>query len=109
MEIVKAAFTVGAFTLFSRFAGFIRELTITACLGAGVYTDAFFLAAKLCLQFVGNGGLVGGNNEKCFGCFKRLCVGRTCAAFDHFCRCDHYIPNWLCTVSAVSQGYPNIS
>ena len=47
MEIVKAAFTVGAFTLFSRFAGFIRELTITACLGAGVYTDAFFLAAKL--------------------------------------------------------------
>lgn len=47
MEVVKTAFTVGAFTLFSRFAGFIRELTMTACVGAGVYTDAFLVAARL--------------------------------------------------------------
>lgn len=47
MEIVKATFTVGFFTLFSRLAGFFRELTLTACLGAGVYTDAFLVAVKL--------------------------------------------------------------
>lgn len=47
MEIVKTVFTVGTLTLFSRFAGFIRELTMTACVGAGVYTDAFLVAVRL--------------------------------------------------------------
>lgn len=47
MELIKAACTVGIFTLLSRFSGYCREITIAYCLGAGVYADAFFVALKL--------------------------------------------------------------
>lgn len=47
MKTIRAACTVGGFTLISRFAGFLRELVMAACLGAGVFTDAFLVAVRL--------------------------------------------------------------
>ncbi|MCX7631571.1 MAG: lipid II flippase MurJ, partial [Geminicoccaceae bacterium] len=47
MNLLRAAATVGSFTLLSRVLGFVRDLAIAAVLGAGAAADAFFVAFKL--------------------------------------------------------------
>lgn len=51
MGVVKAASTVGIFTLLSRFAGYVREVFMACWLGAGVCTDAFLIALRLANTF----------------------------------------------------------
>jgi putative peptidoglycan lipid II flippase len=47
MNLVKATGTIGGLTLVSRIAGFAREMLMARILGAGVYTDAFYVAFRL--------------------------------------------------------------
>lgn len=47
MNLLKALATVSSFTLLSRITGFIRDLLIARAFGAGLWTDAFFVAFKL--------------------------------------------------------------
>ncbi len=47
MNLLKALAKVSSFTLLSRITGFIRDLLIARAFGAGIYTDAFFVAFKL--------------------------------------------------------------
>lgn len=47
MRLIKAMVTVGALTLLSRVAGFVRDLLTARILGAGPIADAFFVALKL--------------------------------------------------------------
>lgn len=45
--LLRAAATVGGFTMASRVLGFVRDLLIAAILGAGPVADAFFVALRL--------------------------------------------------------------
>ena len=47
MALIRAATTVGGFTLISRVLGFARDILIANVLGAGMVADAFFVAFKL--------------------------------------------------------------
>ncbi len=47
IRLVAGALTVGAWTLLSRVAGFVRDIMIAAYLGAGPVSDAFFVAFAL--------------------------------------------------------------
>jgi putative peptidoglycan lipid II flippase len=47
MNLLKALATVSSLTLLSRITGFIRDLLIARAFGAGMLTDAFFVAFKL--------------------------------------------------------------
>jgi putative peptidoglycan lipid II flippase len=47
MNLLKALATVSAMTLISRVFGFVRDVVIARTFGAGLYTDAFFIAFKL--------------------------------------------------------------
>jgi putative peptidoglycan lipid II flippase len=47
MNLHKATGTIGGLTLVSRIAGFGREMMMSRILGAGVYTDAFYVAFRL--------------------------------------------------------------
>ncbi len=47
MALIRAATTVGGFTLASRVLGFARDILIANVLGAGLVADAFFVAFKL--------------------------------------------------------------
>lgn len=47
MNLIKATGTIGGLTLVSRVAGFAREMLMSRILGAGVYTDAFYVAFRL--------------------------------------------------------------
>ena len=47
MNLHKATTTIGGLTLVSRIAGFAREMLMARILGAGVYTDAFYVAFRL--------------------------------------------------------------
>ena len=47
MSLIRAAATVGSFTMMSRITGFLRDMLIAAMLGAGPVADAFFVAFKL--------------------------------------------------------------
>jgi putative peptidoglycan lipid II flippase len=47
MNLLKALVTVSAMTLVSRVFGFVRDVVIARTFGAGLYTDAFFVAFKL--------------------------------------------------------------
>ncbi len=47
MNLHKATGTIGGLTLVSRIAGFAREMLMSRILGAGVYTDAFYVAFRL--------------------------------------------------------------
>lgn len=47
MSLIRAAATVGSFTMMSRITGFVRDVLIAAILGAGPVADAFFVAFKL--------------------------------------------------------------
>lgn len=51
MSVIKAAFTVGIFTLFSRIVGYIRECIMAACLGACMCSDALLVALKIANTF----------------------------------------------------------
>ncbi|HYG32906.1 MAG TPA: lipid II flippase MurJ, partial [Methylophilaceae bacterium] len=47
MNLLKALATVGSMTFLSRVLGFIRDALIARVFGAGVATDAFFVAFKI--------------------------------------------------------------
>ena len=47
MNLLKALAAVGSMTLLSRILGFVRDAIIARAFGAGVMTDAFFVAFKL--------------------------------------------------------------
>jgi len=47
MNLLKALATVSGMTLISRILGFVRDLVIARTFGAGLATDAFFVAFKL--------------------------------------------------------------
>ena len=51
MTVLRAAFTVGSFTMVSRVTGFARDMLIAAALGAGPAADAFFISLKLANLF----------------------------------------------------------
>jgi len=47
IRVVKAAWVVGLSTLLSRIFGFIRDMVIAGFFGAGLATDAFFVAFRI--------------------------------------------------------------
>src|SRR5690348_7466805 len=47
MNLLKATGTIGGLTMVSRIAGFAREMLMSRILGAGIYTDAFYVAFRL--------------------------------------------------------------
>lgn len=47
MNLIKALATVSSLTLVSRIFGFVRDAVIARAFGAGLYTDAFFVAFRL--------------------------------------------------------------
>ncbi len=47
MNLLKALAAVGSMTFLSRILGFVRDLLIARVFGAGIYTDAFFVAFKI--------------------------------------------------------------
>ncbi len=47
MNLLKSLLTVSSMTLISRIFGFVRDAVIARAFGAGLYTDAFFVAFKL--------------------------------------------------------------
>ncbi len=47
MNLLKALATVSSMTLLSRILGFVRDFVIARIFGAGMMTDAFFVAFKL--------------------------------------------------------------
>ena len=47
MNLLKATGTIGGLTLVSRVAGFAREMLMARVLGAGIFTDAFYVAFRL--------------------------------------------------------------
>ena len=47
MNLLKALATVGSMTLMSRILGFARDTLVARIFGAGIYTDAFFVAFKI--------------------------------------------------------------
>jgi len=47
MNLLKALVTVSGMTLVSRVFGFVRDAVIAKVFGAGLYTDAFFVAFRL--------------------------------------------------------------
>lgn len=47
MNLLKALATVSSMTLLSRILGFVRDAAIARAFGAGIATDAFFVAFKL--------------------------------------------------------------
>ncbi|MDR2794525.1 MAG: murein biosynthesis integral membrane protein MurJ [Holosporaceae bacterium] len=51
MGIIRAAFTVGAFTLLSRIVGFLRECIMVFVLEVGMCTDALLVALRLANTF----------------------------------------------------------
>jgi putative peptidoglycan lipid II flippase len=47
MNLLKALATISSITLVSRILGFVRDAVIARAFGAGLYTDAFFVAFRL--------------------------------------------------------------
>ncbi|HEX9180023.1 MAG TPA: lipid II flippase MurJ, partial [Burkholderiales bacterium] len=47
MNLLKALATVSSLTLVSRITGFVRDVLIARIFGAGLATDAFFVAFKI--------------------------------------------------------------
>ena len=47
MTLIRSIATVGSFTLASRVVGFVRDILIASFLGAGLVSDAFFVAFKV--------------------------------------------------------------
>jgi putative peptidoglycan lipid II flippase len=47
MNLLKALAKVGSMTFLSRILGFVRDTLVARVFGAGIYTDAFFIAFKI--------------------------------------------------------------
>ncbi|MXP67470.1 murein biosynthesis integral membrane protein MurJ [Pantoea sp. Aalb] len=47
MNLLKSLFTISSITFLSRVLGFIRDALVASIFGAGISTDAFFIAFKL--------------------------------------------------------------
>src|SRR5947209_20472012 len=47
MNLLKALATISSMTLVSRILGFVRDAVIARFFGAGLYTDAFFVAFRI--------------------------------------------------------------
>ena len=47
MSLIRASATISSLTLVSRVLGFVRDMMIASLLGAGILSDAFFVAFKL--------------------------------------------------------------
>ena len=47
MNLLKALVTVSGMTMVSRVFGFVRDAVVARVFGAGLYTDAFFVAFRL--------------------------------------------------------------
>jgi putative peptidoglycan lipid II flippase len=47
MSLIRASATIGGLTLVSRVFGFVRDMMIASFLGAGMLSDAFFVAFKI--------------------------------------------------------------
>ncbi|MGH8742818.1 MAG: lipid II flippase MurJ, partial [Burkholderiales bacterium] len=47
MNLLKALATVSSMTLISRMLGFVRDTVIARIFGAGLFTDAFFVAFRI--------------------------------------------------------------
>src|SRR6266853_651250 len=47
MNLLRALVTVSGFTLVSRILGYARDFVIARAFGAGLYTDAFFVAFRI--------------------------------------------------------------
>ena len=47
----RSFFSVGGLTALSRLTGFLREMVISALMGAGPLADAYFVALRLPNQF----------------------------------------------------------
>src|SRR5512145_141148 len=47
MNLLRSLVTVSGMTMISRIFGFVRDAVIARSFGAGLYTDAFFVAFKL--------------------------------------------------------------
>src|SRR5262245_66590318 len=47
MNLLRALATVSSFTLLSRILGFVRDFFIARVFGAGLVTDAFFVAFRI--------------------------------------------------------------
>ncbi len=47
MSLIRASATIGFLTLISRIFGFVRDMMIASLLGAGILSDAFFVAFKI--------------------------------------------------------------
>jgi putative peptidoglycan lipid II flippase len=47
MSLLRASATIGFLTLVSRVFGFVRDMMIASLLGAGILSDAFFVAFKI--------------------------------------------------------------
>lgn len=47
MNLLKALAAIGSMTFLSRVLGFVRDTLIARVFGAGIYTDAFFVAFKI--------------------------------------------------------------
>lgn len=59
-EVARAAGTVGLATMLSRIFGFVRDMVVAAIFGAGIATDAFFVAFRipnLLRRLLGEGSL----------------------------------------------------
>ena len=51
LRVFRQFFSVGGFTALSRLTGFLREMAISALMGAGPLADAYFVALRLPNQF----------------------------------------------------------
>src|SRR6476659_9547316 len=63
MNLHKATGTIGGLTMVSRIAGFAREMLMSRVLGAGIFTDAFYVAFRLpntCRRLFGEGAFSAG-------------------------------------------------
>ena len=47
MSLIRSSATIGSLTLLSRIFGFVRDMMIANLLGAGILSDAFFVAFKI--------------------------------------------------------------
>ncbi|RMD84047.1 MAG: murein biosynthesis integral membrane protein MurJ [Candidatus Dadabacteria bacterium] len=62
-KIIKGTSIIGGITVVSRVLGFVRDLLIARLFGAGMFSDAFFVAFRipnLLRSFVGEGALTAG-------------------------------------------------
>ena len=47
LKMLRSTFTVGFYTLISRFLGFVRDILVAKVFGSGIYSDAYFVAFRI--------------------------------------------------------------